>query len=145
VNFDNEGTLIKELMFVKTTGQLIYQLQNDRDPLGRIWASSQLSLRMREEKTSPADREAILKALSQAVTKEQFWGARVEILVALNGVKEAREALLAGTKDADARVRPGRWARSQPQRIQPSPTLTATSERPQLCGDSRVGIRAGPN
>jgi hypothetical protein len=46
VNFDNEGTLIKELMFVKTTGQLIYQLQNDRDPLGRIWASSQLSLRM---------------------------------------------------------------------------------------------------
>src|SRR6185369_7876671 len=60
---------------------------------------------MREEKTSPADREAILKALSQAVTREQFWGARVEILVALNGVKEAREALLAGTKDADARVR----------------------------------------
>ena len=42
VNFDNEGTLIKELLFVKTTGQLIYQLQNDRDPLGRIWASSQL-------------------------------------------------------------------------------------------------------
>jgi aminopeptidase N len=105
VNFDNEGTLIKELMFVKTTGQLIYQLQNDRDPLGRIWASSQLSVRMREEKTSPADREAILKALSQAVTKEQFWGTKVEILVALNGVKEAREALIAGTKDTDARVR----------------------------------------
>jgi aminopeptidase N len=105
VNFDNEGTLIKELMFVKTTGQLIYQLHNDRDPLGRIWASSQLSLRMREEKTSPADRDAILKALSQAVTKEQFWGTKVEILVALNGVKEARDALIAGTKDTDARVR----------------------------------------
>ena len=105
VNFDNEGTLIKELLFVKTTGQLMYQLQNDRDPLGRIWASSQLSSRLREDKTSPADRDAILKALSQAVTKDQFWGARVEILVALNGVKEAKDALLAATKDTDARVR----------------------------------------
>jgi aminopeptidase N len=105
VNFDNEGTLIKELLFLKTTGQLIYQLQNDRDPLGRIWASSQLSSRLRDDKTSPADRDAILKALSQAVTKDQFWGARVEILVALNGVKEAKDALLAATKDTEARVR----------------------------------------
>lgn len=105
VNFDNEGTLIKELLFVKTTGQLIYQLENDRDPLGRIWASSQLSARMREDKTSATDRDAILKALSQAVTKDQFWGARVEMLVALNGVKEAKDALLAATKDTDARVR----------------------------------------
>jgi aminopeptidase N len=105
VNFDNEGTLIKELLFLKTTGQLIYQLQNDRDPLGRIWASSQLSSRLRDDKTSPADRDGILKALSQAVTKDQFWGARVEILVALNGVKDAKDALLAATKDTDARVR----------------------------------------
>jgi len=105
VNFDNEGTLIKELVFVKTTGQLLYQLQNDRDPLGRIWASSQLASRMRDDKTPPADRDAILKALSQAVTKDQFWGARVEFLVALNGVTEAKDALLVATKDADARVR----------------------------------------
>jgi aminopeptidase N len=105
VNFDNEGTLIKELLFVKTTGQLIYQLQNDRDPLGRIWASSQLSSRMRDEKIAATDRNAILKALSQAATKDPFWGARVEVLVALNGVKEAKDALLAATKDTDARVR----------------------------------------
>jgi aminopeptidase N len=105
VNFDNEGTLIKELLFAKTTGQLIFQLQNDRDPLGRIWASSQLSSRMRDDKTSATDREAILKALSQAATKDQFWGARLEILVALNGVRDAKEALLAAAKDADARVR----------------------------------------
>lgn len=105
VNFDNEGTLIKELLFVKTTGQLIYQLQNDRDPLGRIWASSQLSLRMRDDKTSAADREAILKALAQAATKDPFWGARVEVLVALNGIKDAKETLIAATRDPDARVR----------------------------------------
>ena len=105
VNFDNEGTLIKELLFVKTTGQLIYQLQNDRDPLGRIWASSQLSARLREDKTSAADREGILKALAQAVTKDPFWGARVEVLVALNGINDAKETLLAATKDPEARVR----------------------------------------
>lgn len=105
VNFDNEGTLIKELMFVKTTGQLIYQLQNDRDVLGRIWASSQLATQMREEKTTSSDRESILKALSQAATKDQFWGARLEALVALTGIKEAKDTLLAATKDANARVR----------------------------------------
>ena len=146
VNFDNEGTLIKELMFVKTTGQLIYQLQNDRDPLGRIWASSQLSLRMREEKTSPADRDAILKALSQAVTREQFWGAKLEILVALNGVKEAKDALLAATKDTDARVRAravGALAATK------DPTLADTYR--QLLNDRSYAvirasaIRAGPN
>ncbi|HJZ82034.1 MAG TPA: M1 family aminopeptidase, partial [Pyrinomonadaceae bacterium] len=105
VNFDNEGTLIKELVFVKTTGQLLYQLQNDRDVLGRIWASAQLSSRMRDDKTSAADRSAIVRTLSQVATKDQFWGARVEALVALNGVKEAKDALLAAAKDADARVR----------------------------------------
>jgi len=105
VNFDNEGTLIKEVVFVKTTGQLIYQLQNDRDPLGRIWASSQLSARMRDDKTGAADKDAIVKSLSRAATSDPFWGARVEALVTLNGVKEARDALLAATKDPDARVR----------------------------------------
>ena len=105
VNFDNEGTLIKELVFVKTTGQLLYQLQNDRDPLGRIWASSQLASRVRDDKTSPADRDDILKALSTAATRDPFWASRVEALVALNGIKEAKVALIAATKDPDARVR----------------------------------------
>ena len=39
------------------------------------------------------------------VAEIKFWGARVEALVALNGVKEAKDGLLAATKDADARVR----------------------------------------
>jgi aminopeptidase N len=105
VSFDYGSTLIKELVFVKTTGQLLYQLRNDGDVLGRIWASSQLALRMNEEKTSPADRDSIIKALSESATKDQFWGARFQAVAALNGVREARDALLATTKDADARVR----------------------------------------
>ena len=105
VNFDYRGTLIKELNFNKTTGQLLYQLTNDSDVLGRIWALKQLGTRMKEDKTSGADREAIVKALAEAVTRDAFWGMRLEAATALNGVKEVKEALLAGTKDGDARVR----------------------------------------
>ncbi len=105
VNFDYDSTLIKELVFVKTTGQLLYQLRNDEDVLGRIWASSQLAPRINDEKTSAADRESIVKAFSEAATKDQFWGARFEVISALNGKTEAKDALIAATKDANARVR----------------------------------------
>jgi HEAT repeat protein len=135
VNFDNEGTLIKELFFVKTTGQLIYQLQNDRDVLGRIWASSQLSARMRDDKTSVTDRAAIVKALSQAATGDKFWGTRVEALVALNGVKDAKDSLLAATKDADARVRTRAVAALAATK---DPSLADTYV--QLLGDQSYGV-----
>ncbi|PYS21767.1 MAG: hypothetical protein DMF72_16170 [Acidobacteria bacterium] len=105
VNFDYSSTLIKELVFVKTTGQLLYQLRNDDDVLGRIWATSQLASRMNEEKTSAADRESIVKAFGERATEDQFWGARFEVVAALTGKKEARDALLAAAKDGDARVR----------------------------------------
>jgi len=42
VNFDYEGTIIKELNFEKPTEELIYQLQNDKDVLGRRWAMEEL-------------------------------------------------------------------------------------------------------
>jgi aminopeptidase N len=105
VSFDYGGTLIKELTFVKTTGQLQYQLAHDQDVLGRIWALQQLKARMNDDKTTAADRQAIIKALTDALTKDRFWGARVDAAGSLSGLKEARDALLAATKDADARVR----------------------------------------
>ncbi|HMH42641.1 MAG TPA: M1 family aminopeptidase [Pyrinomonadaceae bacterium] len=104
VGFDYGGTLIKELTFVKTTGQLLYQLGNDKDVLGRIWALSQLAPRMNDEKTAAADRDAIRKALAVA-TKDQFWGARFEAVAALNGSREEKDVLIAATKDANPRVR----------------------------------------
>jgi aminopeptidase N len=104
IGFDYGGTLIKELTFVKTTGQLLYQLGNDKDVLGRIWALSQLTPRMNDEKTLAADREAIRKALATA-TKDQFWGARFEAVAALNGSREEKDVLIAATKDANPRVR----------------------------------------
>lgn len=105
VGFDYNGTLIKEIHFNKTTDQLLYQLNRDKDVLGRIWALSQLSSRMNDEKTATAERASIRTAIAAAATKDEFWGTRFEAVTSLNGSKDARDALLAATKDKDARVR----------------------------------------
>ena len=105
VSFDYGGTLIKELTFVKTTGQLQYQMAHDQDVLGRIWAMQQLAPRMRDDKIASSDRQSFIKAIADAVTKDQFWGTRLEAAASLTGLKEAQDALLAATKDVNARVR----------------------------------------
>jgi len=105
VHFDYGGTLIKELNFIKTDGQLLYQLANDSDVLGRIWALQQLAPRLNDEKTSKTNRDVIIKAIGDAATKDAFWGARLEAATALNGVNQAKDALLLATKDRNARVR----------------------------------------
>ncbi len=105
VNFDYHGALIKELVFSKTTGQLQYQLAHDQDVLGRIWAVQQLASRMKDDKTAGADRESIVRAIGEAASKDKFWGARLEAITALAGSKDAKDALLAATKDVNARVR----------------------------------------
>src|SRR5439155_17057284 len=104
-NFDYGDTLIKELLFSKTTGQLLYQLAHDQDVLSRIWAAQQLSARMRDDKTASEDRQSILKGISEAATTDKFWGMRLEAVAALSGNQEARDALIAATKDSKARVR----------------------------------------
>jgi len=105
VNFDYGSTIIKELIFNKTTGQLLFQLAQDQDVLGRIWALQQLGARMNDTKVPAADRATIIKAISDATAKDQFWGTRLEAVMALNGTKEANDALLAATRDENARVR----------------------------------------
>jgi aminopeptidase N len=105
VNFDYGSTLIKELIFLKTTGQLQYQLAHDQDMLGRMWALQQLAPRMGDEKIAAADRKSIVKAMSEALTKDKFWGMRLEAAAMLNGSKESKEALLVASKDPIAKVR----------------------------------------
>lgn len=105
VNFDYGDVLIKELIFNKTTGQLLYQAAHDQDVLGRIWALQQLAARMNDTKTPGADRVSIIKAIAEAATTDQFWGTRLEAVTSLNGSKEAKDALLAATRDKNARVR----------------------------------------
>jgi aminopeptidase N len=135
VSFDYGGTLIKELGFVKTTSQLVYQLANDQDVLGRIWALQQLASRMGDEKTSIADRQSIIKAIGDAATKDQFWGTRLEATASLTGKKEAREALLPATRDANARVRARAVAALAATK---DPTLAGVYQ--QLLNDQSYGV-----
>lgn len=72
VNFDHEGTLIKELKFEKTTDELIYQMLNDKDVLAKRWAMNELELRAQ----IAADKPKILAAMITVMEKDEFWRLR---------------------------------------------------------------------
>ena len=107
VHFDYGSTVIKEVTFEKPTDELAYQLTRDEDVTGRVWALNQLTSRLNAKETSDADKQKIVTALAAAVGGEKFWGVRSELATALGGQHgaEARNALLAATKDPEARVR----------------------------------------
>src|SRR5947209_586438 len=108
VNFDYGGTIIKELKFDKTTDALAYQLANDEDVPGRVWALTQLSARAKDKATNESDRKRITSALAAALAGDKFWGVRQEAADALRdsaGDAAARAALLTATKDANANAR----------------------------------------
>lgn len=83
VSFDNEGTLIKELKFNKSTDELIYQFQNDKDVLGRHWAMEELGRQYMADATPAADKTKIFGAALNAINKESSWRLRREII---NGI-----------------------------------------------------------
>ena len=76
VNFDYEGTLIKELKFDKSTDELIYQLNNDKDVLGRVTAMNELGRSWKSDQTNSVDKGIILLAMNQAISKDAFWAIR---------------------------------------------------------------------
>ena len=107
VNFDYHGTLIKELLFDKSTEDLSYQMTRDEDVLGRIWALNQLQRRVALATTSDAEKQQIAFELAKVATQDKFWGMRANAATALADLKTpgARSALIAATGDPDARVR----------------------------------------
>ncbi len=72
VDFDNEGTWIKEVKFEKTTDELLYQMANDKDVLGRRWAMNELVKRAEVE----GERAKILTALLETAKNDKFWRIR---------------------------------------------------------------------
>jgi HEAT repeat protein len=72
VNFDYESTLLKEMTFEKSTEDLLYQMQNDRDVLGRRWAMGEL----RKKAANAADKQRIVSALITSAEKDPFWRIR---------------------------------------------------------------------
>ncbi|MFT3746102.1 MAG: M1 family aminopeptidase [Pyrinomonadaceae bacterium] len=72
VNFDYEGTLLKEMKFEKSTDDLLYQMANDKDVIGRRWAMGEL-----EKKAANADEKArVVDALIVSAEKDPFWRIR---------------------------------------------------------------------
>jgi aminopeptidase N len=120
VDFDNEGTLIKELKFEKSTDELIYQMANDKDVLGRLWALNQLKPKMNNE----AEKAKISAAIIGEITNDSFWGLRRDAINAFAPAQGNRgpvapnpnapiikfdqtllTALTTSTKDKDSKVR----------------------------------------
>jgi HEAT repeat protein len=77
--------------------------------LGRwfVWALNQLSSRINNEATTDGQKKQIATQLAKAVTGDKLCGVRLEAATALANVKDpsGRDALVAATKDPNARVR----------------------------------------
>lgn len=105
VDFDNEGTLIKELNFEKPVDEWIAQLKEDRDVLGRLSALKELQKNY--ARLMKTDGEKIQNAIIASSTNDKFWGIRRDAVNALVGIKNesVKKALLAATKDKSPAVR----------------------------------------
>ncbi len=77
VNWDFESTLLKEMKFEKSVDELIYQLQNDKDLLGRHWALQQLA---EKYKKSVDDNVKEIIAIKGAIINDKFWAIRRDAL-----------------------------------------------------------------
>lgn len=98
VNFDQGHWLLDEVHFQKSTTELEYQLRNDSDVVGRIWAANQL-----EQDHHDSAETSIISALNG----DDFWAVRSRCATLLGSYKndEAKKALLAALRDDDSRVR----------------------------------------
>ncbi len=98
ISFDAGNHTLKTVSLEYPVPELKAQLQQDPDPLSRIFAAEALARK--------GGLEAV-KTLSEALRRELFWGVRVEIVKNLAKIKldQAFEGSLAGLEDRDARVR----------------------------------------
>ena len=106
-SFDSRGVLIKELHFTKTTSELLYQLVNDSDLPGRLWALNQLGPRLADKATADKEKQEIANAFALALAHDKFWGLRLQAATALESApgKAAQPALRLALKDQNAAVR----------------------------------------
>jgi len=105
VNFDYESTLLKEMKFDKSVDDLLYQMANDKDVLGRRWAMSELAKKTGNE----ADKARIVSALLVSAEKDPFWRIRRAALSEVANVyspdpRPGQERPAAKLDDATAQV-----------------------------------------
>jgi aminopeptidase N len=96
VNFDEGNYLLKELNIGKSLNELAYQINNDPNVAGRVWAVEQLNGR---------DTAAATKALIGGL-EDNFWGVRLECVNTLSRLNDEKveKALESALNDTDARV-----------------------------------------
>ena len=98
VSFDVNNNFLKTVTLQYPVAELKKQLKYDPDPISRIYAADALAKKGGLE---------VVKALAESLTEDPFWGVRIEVAKKLGKIKlnQASEALQAGLKDEDARVR----------------------------------------
>jgi aminopeptidase N len=98
VKFDRGNNFLKTVTLEYPIGELKAQLQQDTDPISRIYAAIAIAKK--------GGLEAI-KALGTSLENEPFWGVRVEVAkqLATLGLDQAVTALIKGLKDEKAQVR----------------------------------------
>ena len=98
LSFDLNNNFLKTVTLQYPVAELKKQLQFDPDPISRIYAAGALAKKGGLE---------VVKALAKSLTDDSFWGVRVEVAKKLGKIKlnQGFEALEAGLKDKDARVR----------------------------------------
>ena len=98
ISFDVNNNILKAVNLDYAVAELKAQLQYDPDPISRIYAAKALAKK--------GGLEAV-KALSNALKNDKFWGVRVEVAKQLVRVKldQVFEGLVAGLTDDDPRVR----------------------------------------
>ncbi|HAE06211.1 MAG TPA: aminopeptidase [Richelia sp.] len=98
ISFDYGNNYLKTVVLEYAIPELKAQLVFDPDPISRIYAAEALGKKGGLES---------LKALSEALIKEPFWGVRAEVAKQMAKIKldQVLNALTPGLKDRDARVR----------------------------------------
>ena len=91
VNFDYEGSLLKELKFDKSIDELVYQLTNDKDIIGRNWAMGELSKAVKNSQISAADKSKISSAFASKITNDGSWIIRRAAIGALAQIIAPRQ------------------------------------------------------
>ena len=98
ISFDVGNNYLKTVKLEYPLAELKAQLEFDPDPISRIYAAEALVKKGGLE---------VVKALSQALISEPFWGVRVEVAKQLGKIKldQVFDGLAISLKDEDPRVR----------------------------------------
>lgn len=85
---DFQSYWIKEINFTKSTAELLYQLLNDKDVLGRQRAMTELVQKAKDTSTGIADKKSVIAALQTLIKSKQYWRIRLAAVSQLRNIQE---------------------------------------------------------